>query len=169
MDYPPMGGAPTGSAFLALDDMVEVAEALREAYEHVTDNTYGRSKEVVVVFVADMVLRRKPYMLVTQEGFGELLQEVFTVDDRRDFLFTLYFTFGSRWGMTDERYSALAANLARSACPVGIGKEGNGAPTAITQRLTAFEDALPLLEANPWLVMILLLQTFIRVSPPKSN
>lgn len=168
-DYPPLGAAPGFTAPLTIAEMVDVAVALNEAYEHVLENTYGNSRHVVVTFCAELVLRRKPYLLVTREGFTDMVSEVFGNDDHRDFLFTLNFAFGSRWGMTKERFSVLVENLAWSLCPVGIGAEFSGAPAVIAQRLTSPEEVRPLLEANPWLVMILLLQTFIRVSPPKSN
>ena len=168
-DYPPLGAAPGFTAPLAISDMVDVAVALNEAYEHVVENTYGNSRIAVVQFGAELVLRRKPYLLVTREGFTDIAGEVFGNDDHRDFLFTLYFAFCSRWGMTKERFSVLAETLTWSVCPVGISAEFSGAPSVIAQRLTSPEEVRPLLEANPWLVMILLLQTFIRVSPPKSN
>ena len=169
-DYPPMGSVMGNTASaLQLPEMVEIAEAFNEAYEHVLVNTFGNSKETVVKFVADLVLRRKPYLVVTREGFTEVMDLVFSNDDHRDFLFTLYYAFSSRWGMSKERYSALAVNLAHSACPVMPGAEVSGAPSVIAQRLSSYEEVLPLLEANPWLVTVLLLQTFIRVSPPKSH
>ncbi len=168
---PTMGSVMGGGSAqaLQLSEMVEVAQALNEAYEHVLMNTFGDSRNVVLQFVGDLVLRRKPYLVVTREGFTDLLELVFSNDDRRDFLFTLYYAFSSRWGMSTQRYSALAANLAQSACPVMPGAEVNGAPSVIAQRLAQSSEALSLLEANPWLVTVLLLQTFIRVSPPKPN
>lgn len=168
-EYPPLGASLGLTAPLTINEMVDVAVALNEAYEHVVENTYGNSRAAVMQFGAELILRRKPYLLVTREGFTDIAGEVFGNDDHRDFLFTLYFAFSSRWGMTKERYSVLVENLTWSVCPVGIGAEFSGAPSVIAQRLTSPEEVRPLLEANPWLVMILLLQTFIRVSPPKSN
>ncbi|MNU19598.1 hypothetical protein D3C71_78290 [compost metagenome] len=164
-------GSPLASnaQTLALSEMVEVASALTEAYEHVISNTYGDSRSRILVFVADLVLRRKPYLVVSREGFLELSSYVFGNEDHRDFLFTLYYAFGSRWGMSAQRYAMLAANLAYSACPVTGGAEVNGAPSVIAQRLASATETQELIEANPWLAIVLLLQTFIRVSPLKSN
>lgn len=164
-------GAPLANSAqtLTLSEMVEVAAALIEAYEHVMSNTYGDSRNRIVLFVADLVLRRKPYLVVSREGFLELSGLVFSNEDHRDFLFTLYYAFSSRWGMSQQRYSMLAANLAYSACPVSGSAEVNGAPSVIAQRLASATETQALIEANPWLAIVLLLQTFIRVSPLKSN
>jgi len=154
---------------LTMSEMVEVAEAVNDAYEFVMGNTYGESKLRVIKFVADLVLRQKPYMVVSREGFLALSGDVFSVEDHRDFLFTLYYAFASRWGMSAQRYSMLAANLAHSTMPVIGVADVSGAPTAIAQRLASATETQALIEANPWLAVVLLLQTFIRVSPPKSH
>lgn len=165
-------GAGSTNSVLPVAQMVEVAEVIQGAYQHVMANLVGETKTHVSAFVAGFVLKEKPYLLVTPEGLEHVMQVVFGNAQVTDFVFTLLYTFGSRWGMSSERFQSLCANLATAAVP-GIQLPGSQAvaavPNALASRLaSSSEEAYHLLVANPWLVVLMLLQLFIDVVAQKA-
>lgn len=153
---------------LSTDEMVEAAEVFNEAYLHVVANTAGDTRSRIIEFVAHVVLAEKPYLLVTPEGLDHAIGLVFENKHVTDFVHTLLFTFGSRWGMSQEKYEALAANLAAGASPLAPASDYRSTPIALASRLATFTDAYRLLVANQWLVILLLLQAFVSVPSQQS-
>lgn len=161
-------GQRSSVAVLPVTDMVEVAEVFQGAYSHVMANLVGEQKARVTAFVAGYVLTEKPYLLVTPEGLDRAISAVFGNEHVRDFVFTLHFTFGSRWGAALERWQSLCANLALAAVPHSRVKL-SAVPDALADRLaTSPDEAYNLLVANQWLVVLMLLQLFISLSPQKA-
>lgn len=148
---------------LTSEEMREVAQVFTESFDLVLERTADETaRNKISKFIAEVALAKKPYLMVTAAGLQWNIGEVFTDDSKRDFVFTLFYVFSSRWGMSEEKYCSLAANLARGACPVSIGNQLNGVPVAVSARLTSFEEAHDLLIANQWLVVLLMLQLFVR-------
>lgn len=160
----------TGTAVvqcLATEQMVEVAEVIQGSFQHVMGNYVGETHLFLSRWVAEWILTKKAYLVVTPEGLQDVITEVFQKREVTDFVFTLLHNFGSRWGMPPDRFSSLCANLAIAAVPK-TAYAISSVPKAIADRLaTSVEDAYSLLQANPWLVVLLLLQLFVRVQPPK--
>lgn len=151
-------------AVLSVAEMQEVAEVFQGALEHVMGNLVGDHQTHMRQFMSAFILKEKPYLLVTREGVERVMSLVFESPQVTDFVFTLLHTFGSRWGMSGERYSALCANLALSIVPHTTLPDCL-VPNALASRLApSSEDTYRLLVANQWLVVLLLLQLFISVS-----
>jgi hypothetical protein len=147
---------------LTTDEMVEAAQVFTEAYHHVLANTGLETRARIIEFVGHVVLAEKPYILVTPEGLDHAIGLVFENKYVVDFVHTLLFTFGSRWGMSQEKYEGLAANLAAGAAPISLAPASlRSTPDALASRLASFPDAYSLLVANQWLVILLLLQAFV--------
>lgn len=160
----PFPGSLPQAAVLSVAEMQEVAEVFQGALEHVMGNLVGDHQAHMRQFVSAFIMREKPYLLVTPEGVEHAMNLVFESPQVTDLIFTLLHTFGSRWGMSSERYSALCANLALSIVPHADTPDCF-VPNALASRLaTSSEDAYRLLVANQWLVVLLLLQLFISVS-----
>lgn len=153
---------------LSTDEMVEVAAVFTESYHHVLSNLATEQRSRIIEFVARVVLSEKPYLLVTPEGLDHAIGLVFENKQVTDFVLTLLFTFGSRWGMSQDRYSALAANLAFGASPV-TQQPNRAMPDALASRLASFADVYNLLVANQWLVILLLFQSLVSVATEQSN
>lgn len=156
-------GGTSALQHLSIDEMVGLADVFQGSYSHVMGNLIGDTKKRMTEFALNVVLRHKPYMLVTPQGFTDMSTRLFGDDETRDFVFTLFFVFSARAGLTIDRYRSLSANLAQSATPVTRGSDLSAAPSAVADRLAAYEEAADLLEANQWLVTLLLLQLFITV------
>lgn len=160
-------GSGTAVRCLATDEMVEVAGLIQESYRHVMSNFLGDTRTQLTGWTAEWILTQKPYFLVTLEGHRNAMEAVFQNKHVTDFVFTLLHNFGARWGMAPERFAGLCANLAYSAVPK-TSYSISSVPDAIADRLAASsEDAYQLLLANPWLVVLMLLQLFVSVSPQK--
>lgn len=156
-------------ANLTTDQMVVVATVFQESYAHVLSNSIEDTKIDRMRFVAGIVLQEKPYLLVTEEGIQRLISLVFADERNRDFIFTLSYTFFSRWGEDDLSVKGLAENLARGVSQAsaiyGANQDINAIPHEIAIRLTPNNVAKDLIESNKWLMIILLLQLFIAASP----
>lgn len=147
---------------LRTEEMREVATVFQGAYEHTITNFVGSEiKAAALQFVAGIVLSEKPYMLVTEEGFARAVLMVFSNEVARDFVLMLGFTFFSRWGGSQEQYVQLIENLSYGAGHVDGAGEYAGMPVPISQRLTSAQEAAALLQANRWLVVLLLMQLFL--------
>jgi hypothetical protein len=142
------------------DGMISAAETFRDAYEHVLGNLVADTKERTIKFVMEIVLRQKPYMMVSKEGLPKIMDVVFSSDEIRDFIFTLHFVFFSRWGNEDQDVNGLIGNLARGAGLASFGKL-NAIPVPINDRLTGVDDVNQILMDNKWLTIILMLQMFV--------
>lgn len=153
---------------LSTDQMVEVGQVLLEAYRDVLDNQSEESRPRIASFVAEFCLRTKPYILVTPEGLAGAIETVFSDPRVTDFVLTLVHIFGSRWGMTQERLNSLATNLASGAA-LPVTSELRSIPNALASRLASFPDAYHLLVANPWLVVLMLLQLFFNAQATGST
>lgn len=152
---------------LSSTQMIDVANTFQDAYAHVLNNLEGLSvKPAVIAFSAGMVLTEKPYMLVTEEGIQRAMTLVFGREDIRDFVLTLTYTFFARWDAGPSSMRDLAENLAQGVGGVlGGNLDLSAIPAEIHQRLMPRSDAGELLQSNPWLMVLLLMQLFISISP----
>lgn len=157
----------SASSPLSTDEMVEVGHVLLEAYRDVLANQSEESRPRTASFVAEFCLRNKPYILVTADGLAGAIDTVFSDRHVTDFVLTLVHIFGSRWGMTQQRLNSLAVNLASGAA-LPVTSELRSIPNALASRLASFPDAYSLLVANPWLVVLMLLQLFFNAQAATS-
>jgi hypothetical protein len=148
---------------LSAELMIEAAAIFQDAVQFVLQRFGKETKDKVRGFVSLIVLQEKPYLMVTPDGLSRMINLVFSDEAYRDFVLTLHFTFASRWGMTMSLYQGLVANLAQGACPAMEGSL-NAMPADMASRLSTYTDAAQLLEANPWLSMLLMLQLFVGLS-----
>jgi len=142
-------------------DMVDVAIIFQESVKHVLSNLLPESKGVVTTFIAGIILQEKPYMLVTSAGIKRAIELVFINEEYRDFIFTLHFTFFSRWGKDEDAYGRLADNIANGAGLYSVGANSNLMPNDILSGLASVTNTKALLRSNSWLVILLLLQLFV--------
>lgn len=148
---------------LSAEQMIEAAAIFQDAVQFVLQH-YGKEvQDKVKGFVSLIILQEKPYLMVTPDGLSRMIALVFSDETYRDFVLTLYFTFASRWGMTMSLYQGLVANLAQGACPA-MERSLNAMPSDMASRLSTYNDAAQLLEANTWLTMLLMLQLFVSLS-----
>lgn len=145
-------------------DMGTVASVFGEAYEHVIANLVGDSKILAMRFAAEIILREKPFMLVSPEGVAHIQNLVFGHPTNQDFILTLTTTFFARLAENTEFIEGMIASVARG-CALANKSDYAATPTEINNRLAEFDDTFALLQANYWLVVVLMLQLFIRVLP----
>lgn len=150
---------------LSTDEMINVARVFQESYKHVIGNMSLQLEDEIHIFTQAVILSEKPYMLVTPDGLTHAREMVFAYDIRRDFLFTLSFTFVSRLGMGSEYYQGMVKNLTDGIGVTSAGAELDAMPTEISERLTPAKEIGEVLMANRWLVMLLLIQLFITLPP----
>lgn len=149
--------------------MIVVADVFQGAYEHVIGNLVGDTRIAIIGFVGQVVLKEKPYLLVTGEGLQHAIDLVFCNEQIRDFVLTLSYTFFARLGESSAHVRGLSENLARgvaqgsSASPRSV--DYCAVPKDLSSRFTPETEALELIESNKWLVVLLLLPLFIQVLP----
>lgn len=153
---------------LSTEEMVEAAQVFNEAYQHVVSNLLGETQQKIQRFVLATVVSEKPFLLITPEGLDRAISLVFQDAVVRDFVLTLQYTFGSRWGMSQDKFEGLVANLAVGATPAARLSD-SAMPNAIADRLTSTSDAYNLLLANSWLVILMLLLLFLSIGPQKTS
>lgn len=150
------------------NDMGSVAASIQAAFKTVMAQTAPEKYQRITEFVVRLIYLEKPYRWVTAGDLPELIRRVFADDDYRDFALLLQFHFFTRWGEGTQKFSALA-----EAMSWGVGVEGSEAsgrrpvedlravPEQLRIRLSGREDARALLDANPWMVCLLLLRAYV--------
>ena len=145
------------------DDMVTAATVFKESFEACINNLTVDARDLATRFTAELVLQVKPYLLVTPDGVERIVDMVFGHESNRDFILSLTFSFFSRLGQDEDFVKGLAGNLSRGAA---LGKRGDlcAIPEAIKGRFSEMNDVHNLLEANYWLMTVLMLQLFITIN-----
>ncbi len=152
---------------------MEVAKVIQGCYEHQSASILGASKEAVTEFVADLILRRPAYMLLTPAGLKEITTKVFEQEDVRDFVLALAFLFFARWGGETKDIEELAKNLAMGvSADAGAGftsaiTSNSGDKLAIPEVLVAnlpkYQTTVSVIASNKWLMVLLLIQLFVLI------
>jgi len=160
--------APSYSNLISIDEMINVGDVFIKSYNFILSNFVPESKKEIQDFTAGLVLREKPYMLVTKEGLPRAVNLVFSNEYIRDFIYSLEFAFFSRWGQSSNHVNGLMEILARG---VGLANpdKNNVTPNEINNRLTDETDAFEIIKHNRWLAMLLLIQLFVTVDPNLIN
>lgn len=138
-------------------DMIDVGESFERALQHVLNNTLGTTYTNVNGFIADQVLRTKPWMLMTDDGIKTSSETIFGNAELQDFMLELTYTFGAYWGASADKYNQLADVLGTS---VGIQVEGILANEIKTRTATP-ERSIQRLQANRWLMVLILMHLFV--------
>lgn len=150
--------------------MIEAGVVFQQSYEHVMSNLYGSGKEKVLEFVVGVVLRERPYLLLTPQGIEHISELVFTDPNNRDFVLSLAFNFFSRLGGDADFYIGLSAAIARGAGQaISINTGIDATPNQISDRLVTEAEAVELLAPNKWLIVIFMINLFITVAVPDSK
>lgn len=111
-----------------------------------------------------------PTQVLTADGLAELQQLVFANAANRDFILSLVFVFFSRLAGSEQELVDLCEVLVRSVSSAPLKTDVKSAiqatPTEVSSRLITSENALSLLLANKWLVVVLLVQLVVEATPP---
>jgi hypothetical protein len=162
---------------LSTEEMVDVATIFQESYKQVMGNFLPNSASATMVkeYVSALVLQQNPWELITQDGLQNLIAKTFMQAPLRDFVFSLSFTFFSRWGYSSENIAGLARQLAAGvavadnlSANVQEIQRLNAVPKTLSERLCGQASAISLLEANKWLMVILMLQLFVSAGMDQS-
>lgn len=152
---------------LTTEQMNEVSGVFQESLAYVLSNLPSKEAQASLKgFLAQLVMQEKPYLLVTQEGLSRVIDLVWTSPGYSDFIMSLSFVFFSRWGHGEEEVSGLCANLARGCAMINRSeKQLDAVPQLLGDRLSDIDAARRLIQANHWLVIVLLVQLFVTVAP----
>jgi hypothetical protein len=153
---------------LTTEQMMIVGETFVDSFQFVISNYLPDSKISIKQFITELVLKNKSYMLVSHEGVPYASNLIFSDESHRDFIMTLHFTFFARWGHLDKDVDGLISNLARGASMMNV-RQLNAMPSDINTRLTDIETTKSLLDANRWLIVILLIMLFISADPTNTK
>lgn len=148
---------------LTAEEMVEVAEVFQGSVQHTLSNYSPEGKASLVVFMVELIVKERPYQLVTPEGIAHAIDLIWTRDGIRDFILRLAFVFFSRWGHSDEEVSALARNIARGVAMIKPNEQLNAVPRPLGARLVDINAAQSLIDANPWLMIALMIPMFVSI------
>jgi hypothetical protein len=146
-------------------EMNNVADVfINLAYKPVIGNLVGSTLAKIQEFVIRIALQEKSYLMLTLEGLPHTISLVYDDKDHLDFILTMTNAFFARWAGDEKDIERLAENLARGVCTSNMPNKGlNGMPENIYQRLVGYDDALALLKANKWLMIVLMMPLFITV------
>lgn len=167
-----------------MDNPIDVKAVFQDALKQTISNYSDQARIEISMFIMHVCAQVRPYMLVTEAGAETMSDEVFLNDIRRDFVINLLFNFCPRLSFTNnvnaefkKLISALTFSLSISDKTDQSGttnqryNDKSKLPTEIQTRLPTYDNIQALLDANKWLVMILLMALYISVEdfePPKS-
>lgn len=152
------------------DEMREAAQVFLDALQYTLGNMPTEGQVPIKQFLAQLVIKEKPYLLVTQEGIAHAMELAWSNAAISDFLMRLSFAFFARLGHDDEFVDGLCGNLARGCALVARDPQNlNAVPTAVAERLSDMAAATQLIRANRWLVVILMIQLFVTVGEENNS
>jgi hypothetical protein len=155
--------------YLTTEQMVVATSTFQESVSHVLGNYLPESQASLKAFVAEMILKEKPYMLVTEDGIKHAMGKVFGLEGYRDFVLMVTFTFFARFGESDTPVRSLAGNLARAVSVSGSGSNNDlsAVPLEMRRRMPSEQDVTATLESNQWLMTLLMLQLCVQMVADK--
>lgn len=158
------------------DDIFKVANAIQGAVDAATRLRHGQALTQIGEFLATLLYYEKPYHWVSPGGFARISDLVFkkdapnTDDVVRDFVLSVHQHFFVRWGEAGEKFTGLIDVLSWGLGVVGEGSvddepvEYTGMPSAIRERLSGQSDVTKLLKGNQWLVILILITSFVSIT-----
>ena len=153
---------------LTTEEMREVSEVFKDSVDFVIGNQTKETAQELKLFMAGLVMREKPYLLLTQEGIERAMELVWAHANIADFVMATSYVFFARWGHDNDKVQGLFENLARGCALVDDRKElreMNATPIVVRDRLSDIGVTRRLIESNKWLVIVLLVQLFVTVAP----
>lgn len=146
--------------------MLDVQEAVTDAFEHVMAQFIGESATRVRGFLLQFTCSTSFYMAFSPNEFKQLMDTIFTQSDVRDFVMRVTSAFHARFGDGHAQYHSLLETLAWSYSqkdPDPAVKAYLAIPEAISSRMPSRDDIANTLKANKWLVTMALLHLYLRV------
>jgi hypothetical protein len=151
------------------DNMRVVGEIYKQAFFHTFGNFNEDIQKEVAIFWTDSMLRRKPYLMVTDGGFIEVREAVFNKSKNiTDFMLMFVYTFFVMLAAAPEERTTLIAVTANSLSRNFGGTRDlpdfRGIPVATASRLAEENDVFNMLSANTWLLLMVLAPVFMKYS-----
>lgn len=151
------------------EEMVTVATIFQDSVKYVLEGYAPESRPKINEFIASIVMRERPYMLVTNTGIAHAATLVFSDDAYRDTILAIAFVFFSRWGGGNDGISALAQNLADGVSGDDMTGPNTAMPADVLRRLPIHNTTQAILANNKWLMILLMLILFIQVTAPEAK
>ncbi len=159
-------------ANLSIEQMVQVQNALTDAYEHVFPQFIGDDKIALTNFLAQLANNTSFYSAFTSDGISQLSDMVFGTVVTREFVLRTTNAFLARFGDAHSKYDSLVETLAWSYSLVDVSDKANAGynamPEQVATRLPNLTQIRHLLFSNKWLVTLSLLSLYTRVQLPKN-
>lgn len=173
-----------------MENIIDIRSIFKSALEQTISNYAEKARLEISQFILHICGEVRPYMVVTNPGAETLADEIFTNELRRDFIFNLLFNFCPRLSFTETKkeFSKLIQTFSFTlAIGDKVSQEGvpdyqnnspsfNKLPDELFRRLPTRETITGLLEANKWLMIVLLISLYVSVEdfsslelPSKSN
>lgn len=161
-----------------MENPIDIKAIFIEALNQTISNYAEKTKLEITQFILHICGELRPYMLVTETGAETLADEIFTNDLRRDFIFNLLFNFCPRlsFSNTEKEFSKLISGFSFTLAlgdTVAVANQRNNnankLPEEIITRLPNRSSIVDILEANKWLMMILLISMYITVDDFKQT
>lgn len=146
--------------------MLEVQEAVTDAFDHVMAQFIGESATRVRSFLLQFTCSTSFYMAFSPNEFKQLMDTIFTQSDVRDFVMRVTAAFHARFGDGHAQYNSLLETLTwayNQKDPEPSLRGYMAIPEAIASRMPSREDVANLLKANKWLVTMALIHLYLRV------
>ncbi len=152
-----------------ITNMLSVETSFRDAYEHTVSNVLDPKRlDEIKLFLAGITTQTSIYMAFTTVGLPELMQNVFRTVGVREFVFNLSMAFNVRLGLTHVERSQLV-DILTNAVSILPPNQANADPSVIAipkvvlDNLPSYEDIRELLNANNWLMTIVMVCLYLRV------
>lgn len=148
------------------DDMETVVGAFQAAIQQVTDQYRDEAlREKALMLCNQIVVQEKPWMWTSPEGIDHI-DDLFMVDEfNRDFIMLLTFTFFSRWGEANVKFTGLVDTLSWG-CAADNEDEADKGFTLMSKdlsiRLSPQSTVKKYLRANKWIVVAMLIKLLVK-------
>lgn len=155
----------TNQASFTNDDMETVAAAFQTAFKTVMNQYLSEEQRTKLMqWVTTVAVEGKPWIWTSADGQAILLDMVMVDEFYRDFVMTLTFVFFARWGEANVKFTGLVDTLSWGTASDTASNEDKSLilmPEDISTRLTGQVDVKRYLNANKWVVTLMLIKLFV--------
>lgn len=156
----------------------ELAEHFINAFAHVLKNTSDQERPIVYKYTLDLVGTLNLYARLSPDSFAAMLSEIYATKEIRDFISTVQSVFIGRWlqGRGKDLLYSLVEDLALSLSydlDLGLNDSSTDAtelvklcaiPPPVREDLITTTDVMWLIQANPILISVILINQYINLS-----
>jgi hypothetical protein len=144
-----------------------IRSSFLDALAQVTNTFPDRESQAKIIgFILMITSQYNMQAAFTSQGIQRLSKLVMEEQFHRDFVFRMISSFMTRFGSDKENYKYLIENLTTAMNVAGSDPANSTIPTELQDRLPDAELIRVTLNANPWMVILVMLSLYAQTDLP---